>query len=332
MSHELSRRVFLAAGAAALFAAPLAVQAQPTTRVYTVGILSIGSPVPSPERDVWIPFVEAMRELNYVEGRNLVVKRVSAEGRAERLSGLARDLARANVDVIVAASSRETRAAKDATSAIPIVMAFATDPVGQGLVSSLARPGWNVTGQTNLVPGLRQKWVELLREAVPSASRFAVIASPGTLGPDTVRELEGAARRFGLSLSHLRVHGSDDFEAALIRARKEGAAGVVASPDNITFLHRRMLVGLIQKHRLPAIYWAREYVEDGGLMSYSANLADLRRRVAIYVDRIFKGAHPANLPVAQPTTFELLINLKAARALGLTLPPSLLLRADETIE
>jgi putative ABC transport system substrate-binding protein len=273
-----------------------------------------------------------MRELNYVEGRNLVMKRAAAGGRPERLAGLADDLVRTPVDVIVTTSWRETQAAMHATSTIPIVMTFAPDPVGQGLVMSLARPGGNVTGLTNLVPGLRQKYVELLRELLPSASRFGVIGSPLSLVPDNLRELEGAAKVLGVSLSLLPVHGPDEFETALTRARKDGVTGIIAIADVVTLQHRRELVRTMLKHRLPAIYWTREYVETGGLMAYSANLVNLRRRAAIYVDKILKGAKPADLPVEQPTEFELVINLKTAKALRLTIPQSLLVRADAIIE
>jgi len=330
MAHELSRRALMLIGASVLV--PLTTSAQPAARIYTVGVLSIGAPATAPERDFWIPFINGMRELGYVEGRNLVVKRGAAGGSPERLRELARDLVRANADVIVTTSVRETRAARDATSTIPIVMTFVQDPVGQGLVSSLARPGGNVTGLANFVPGMREKWVELLREAVPSASRFAVIGSPPGLVPESLRDMQAAARRLGVTLSPLPVHGPQEFEAVLLRARGEGATGVIAAPDPVTMQHRRAFVTLVMKHRLPAIFWAREYVDEGGLMTYSANLADLRRRAATYVDKILRGAKPADLPVEQPTTFELVINLKAAKALGLTLPPTLLLRADQTVE
>jgi ABC-type uncharacterized transport system substrate-binding protein len=318
--------------AVSLFVALIAAGAQPVTRVYAVGLLSIGSPGEDLSTTWWQPFLDAMRELNYLEGRNLVVKRVSARGRAERLADLAGDLVRDHVDVIVTTSTRETQAAKQATSTIPIVMTFPPDPVEQGLVASLARPGGNVTGLTNLVPGLRQKYVELLREVVPGAARFAVIASPGSLGPAIRRELETAATQLGVTLSVLPVQRPDEFEGALSSAQKAGAAGVIVSADAVTLTHRRALVGLVLKHRLPAIYWAREYVEDGGLMTYSANLVALRRRAAIYVDKILKGAKPADLPVEQPTKFELVINMKTAKALGLTIPPTLLQRADEVIQ
>jgi putative tryptophan/tyrosine transport system substrate-binding protein len=311
---------------------PLAVGAQPVARVYAVGLLSIGSPGEDISTTWWQPFLDAMRELNYVPGRNLVVKRVSARGRAERLGDLARDLVQDHIDVIVTTSTRETQAAKQATSTIPIVMTFPPDPVEQGLVASLVRPGGNVTGLTNLVPGLRQKYVELLKEVVPGASRFAVIASPGSLGPAIRRELETGAAQLGVTLSVLTVQRPDEFESALTSAKAAGAEGVIVSADALTLTHRRALVGLVLKHRLPAIYWAREYVEDGGLMTYSANLVDLRRRAATYVEKILRGAKPADLPVEQPTKFEFVINLKTAKALGLTIPQSLLVRADEIIQ
>jgi len=234
----------------------------------------------------------------------------------------------------VTTSVRETRAARQATSTIPIVMTIAPDPVGAGLVKSLARPGGNVTGLTNLVPGLRQKYVELLREVLPSASRIAVIASPLNFAPESQlrRELDTAATTLGLSLSYVPVQSPDDFEAALTGARRAGAAGIIAPYDPVTLRDRRALVQLTLKHRLPGMYATREYVDDGGLMSYGANPVDLRRRAAVIVDRILKGAKPADLPVEQPTKFELVINLKTAKALGLTIPPALLGRADEVIQ
>jgi putative tryptophan/tyrosine transport system substrate-binding protein len=327
----MDRREFLGTIAGNLVAAPLATEAQPAAKIYTVGTLSVGFN-DDPVQDWWQPFLDAMADLGYVEGRNLVLKRASAGGRPDRLPGLAADLVRAKVDVIVTTAMRETRAARQATSTIPIVMTFAQDPVAYGLVASLARPDGNVTGLTSLVPGLRQKYVQLLKEVLPSASRFAVIATPPGLVPDNLRELEAAIKGFGMSLSLLSVHGRNDFEAALIQARKDGVAGIIATADPVTFEHRRTFVQLVLKHRLPAIYWTREYVDAGGLMTYSANLAGLRRHAATYVDKILKGAKPAELPIEQPTTFELVINLKTAKALGLTIPPSLLLRADQVIE
>ena len=280
----------------------------------------------------WQPFLDAMRDLGYVKGQNLVVQDAFGNGRPERLPALVAALVQAKVDVVVTTGTRETKAIREATSTIPIVMLVVPDPVAQGFVASLARPGGNITGLTNLVPGLSQKYVELLREVLPSASRFAVIATPPNPVPENRRELETAVKVLGMSVSFLGVRGAEDFEAALIRAKKEGATGIIVTSDPVTFLHRRTLVALAEKHRLAGIYWTREYVEDGGLMTYSVSVRELRRRAATYVDKILKGARPADLPVEQPAKFELVINLKTAKALGLTIPPSLLRRADEVIQ
>ena len=330
----MERRAFLGTLAGSFIASPLAVAAQPAEKIHTVGTLGLGSPDSSiPGQDWWQPFLEGMRELGYVEGRNLILKRASASGRPDRLAGLAAELVRARVDVIVTTAGPETRAARAATSTIPIVVVFAPDPVGEGLgVASLARPGGNVTGLTRLVPGLRQKYVELLREALPSASRFAVVTSPGSLTREGLRELEAATRAIGVSLSVLMVRGPDDFEPALTQARRDGVAGIVVVGDPVTTRHVRTFAQLALKHRLPAIYWIRDYVDVGGLMSYSTNIPDLHRRAALYVDKILKGANPANLPIEQPTKYELVINLKTAKALALTIPPSLLQRADQVID
>jgi putative ABC transport system substrate-binding protein len=328
----IDRRSFVGGLSAGILAAPLAAEAQQTGRVYTIGILSLGFQDSGPVW--WEVFLAAMHELNYVQGRNLLVKFAFASDQPERLAGLAGDLVRASVDIIVTTSERETRAARQATSTIPIVMTIAPDPIGAGLVASLARPGGNVTGLTSLVPGLRQKYVELLKEALPSVTRIAVIASTPNLSSQSQlrRELDTATKTLGLSLSYAPVLGPDDFEAALTGARRAGAAGIIAPLDPVTLRASRALVQLAVKHRLPGMYATREYVDVGGLMSYGANTADLRRRAATYVDKILKGAKPGDLPVEQPTKFELVINLKTAKALGLTIPPSLLSRADEVIQ
>jgi putative tryptophan/tyrosine transport system substrate-binding protein len=236
------------------------------------------------------------------------------------------------VDVIVTTAPPETLAAKRATSTIPIVMTVALDPVRAGLVVSLARPGGNVTGLTSLVPGLSQKYVELLKEVVPSPPRFAVVTGPGWALPEIRDELLAAARQVGVTLSFGEVNGPDEIDAVLARAKKEGSGGIIAPPDGRTYLHRRALAQQALQRRLPGIYWSRDYVESGGLMAYGASLVDLGRRAATFVDKILRGAKPADLPVEQPTKFELVINLKAAKALGLTIPPSLLARADQVIE
>jgi ABC-type uncharacterized transport system substrate-binding protein len=326
----ISRRAFTSMMAGGLLAAPLAAAAQQAGKVYTVGLVSIGT---DPARPVqWQPFLDAMRELGYVKGQNLAVQHAFGNGRTERLPALVAALVHAKVDVIVTTGTRETQAVRQATATIPIVMLLVSDPVAQGFVASLARPGGNITGVTNLIPGLSQKYVELLKVVLPSASRFAVIATPPNPVPENRRELEAAVKVLGMSVSFLPVRGPEDFETALIRARREGATGIIATADGVTFLHRHTLVGLALQYRLAGIYWTREYVEDGGLMTYSASLVGLRRHAAIYVDKILKGAKPADLPVEQPTKFELVINLKTAKALGLTIPQSLLQRADEVIQ
>ena len=329
-SPEMPRRAFMAAIAGSLLAAPLAAEAQPAGKVFQVGLLSIGT---DPTwRILWKPFIEAMSGLGYVEGRNLLIWPAFADGNPERLPALVAELINAKVDVIVTTGPRETVAAKRATASIPIVMTVVPDPVAQGFVASLSRPGGNITGLTSVVPGLGQKYVELLHEALPLATRFAVVASPPNPLSETRQELEAAGRLLGITLSVARVSGPDDFDGVLARAKRDGAAGFIASNDGVTWRYRKSLVQSALKHRLPAIYWAREYVNEGGLMTYSASVADLRRRAATYVEKILKGARPADLPVEQPTNFELVINLKTAKALGLTIPPSLLQRADHVIE
>jgi putative ABC transport system substrate-binding protein len=235
------------------------------------------------------------------------------------------------VDVIVTTATQETMAAKRATSTIPIVMTVAPDPVEQGLVASLAHPGGNVTGLTSMAPGTSQKLVELLREAVPSASQFAVVGT-STSSPEIRRELQTAAQQGRVTLAFIDIKSPDDFDSALARAKKDGARGIIAPLNALTYAHRAKLVQLALKHRLPGIYWVRDYVEAGGLMSYGANFGDVGRRAAYFVDRILRGAKPADLPVEQPTTFELVVNLKTAKALGLTIPQTLLRRADQVIQ
>jgi len=283
-------------------------------------------------------FRQGLRDLGYVEGRNVVIEYRSAEGKYERFPALAAELVALKVDVIVAAGSTPAAlAAKQATRTILIVFASAADPVASGLVTSLARPGGNVTGLSTVGSELVGKRLEQLKQAVPGVSRVAVLWQPqGVLGErtrkDMLKEADVAARALGVRLQFVEARGPADFDRAfsdMTRARA-GALTVLGSP---TFLNeRRRLVDLAAKNRLPAVYTVREFVDAGGLMSYGPNLADLFRRAATYVDKILKGAKPADLPVEQPTKFELVINLKAAKALGLTIPQSLLGRADQVVE
>ena len=283
----MNRRTFLGALASGLLAAPVAAQAQREGKVYRVGFLSLGgSPTLS---GVWNNFLGGMRELNYVEGRNLTVSVALAHGQAEHLPNLVDGLLKANVDVVVTTSTPETQAAKRATSTVPIVMTLAPDPVEQGLVASLARPGGNVTGLTSYAPGISQKYVELLREAIPSASHFAVIRSGGSPFPEIRRELESAAGQMGITLSFVKIKSPDDIDSGLRRMKRGGAGGVIAPLGAFTYTNRAKVVQLALKHRLPGAYWVRDFVEVGGLLSYGASFGEVGRRAAYFVDRLFSG-------------------------------------------
>jgi putative tryptophan/tyrosine transport system substrate-binding protein len=326
----MSRRSLLRLAVAALLGAASVAQAQPSGKTYRVGLLTIGTDPKNTSRIE--PFFEAMRELNYVEGRNLVVWRGYGDGKFDRLPSLIDDLAIAKVDVIVTSGNREVIALKKANVSIPIVMMFVDDPVAEGFVQSLARPGGNITGLTNLVPGLGQKYVDLLREAVPSAARFAVVHSPPLPRPHMRKEYEAAQQKLGTPIAIANVSRPDQYESALASAKKEGAAGIIAPMDGETFRNRRELVRSALKLKLPGIYGERGYLDEGGLMSYSSPLSHRLRRAAVFVDKIVRGANPADLPVEQPTRFELVINMKTAKAMGIKIPRSLLVRADEVIE
>ena len=318
------RRAFILGGVAAL-AAPLAVGSEQPERIYRVGLVSLGG-----DPLWWQPVLDTMRELGYVEGRNLAVKRAFAKGHADDLHRLVMQLVRSGIDVAVTTATRETRAVQQAAPTVPIVMLLVPDPVAEGFVKTLARPGGNITGLTNVAPGITQKCLELLREAIPNASRFAVIFG-GHLAPEIRTELESGGKRLGIELSIVPI-GGQDVDTVLARAKTQGASGIIAPPDYLTFLNRTRIAEAALKHHLPGCYWAREYVEAGGFLTYSADTTQFRRRAATFVDKILKGARPADLPVEQPTNFELLINMRTAKALGLTIPPSLLARADQVIE
>jgi len=269
-----------------------------------------------------------------VEGQNIAIEYRWAEGRFERLPDLAAELVRLKVDVIVSVVTQASLAAKNATRTIPIVMVAAGDPLGSGLVASLARPGGNVTGPSSMYAELAGKQLELLKETVPKVSRVAVLWNPANAvwQAQMLRATEVAARALGLQLQLLEARGPDELEGAFAAMTRERASALLVQVDVIFALHARRLADLAAKRHLPAMYGSREHVEAGGLMSYAPNIPDLFRRAATYVDKILKGAKPADLPVEQPTRFELIINLKTAKALGLTIPPSLLVRADQVIE
>jgi putative tryptophan/tyrosine transport system substrate-binding protein len=276
---------------------------------------------------------EALRELGWVEGENVVYERRFAEDRVERLPELAADLVRLKVDVIVAGGTLAPLAAKRATSTIPIVMNSCGDPLGTGLVASLARPGGNVTGMSLMVPELAGKRLELLREILPKLARVAVLwdaANPyTTIG---FKETQSGARTLGVEVQSLEVRSPDDFDRAFEAARQQHPDALVTVDDPLTLDHVKLITDFTAGQRLSSVHELKEFAAAGGLVSYGTNLADVIRRAAGYVDKILKGAKPADLPVQQPTKFELVINLKTAKALGLTVPPSLLARADEVVE
>jgi len=278
-------------------------------------------------------FLQGLRELGYVEGQNIVIERRYSEGRYERLPGLAAELVRLKVDVIVAVGGPPPHAAKDATSTIPIVMTNHGDPVGTGLVASLARPGGNVTGLSTVNPDLVGKQLQLLKEAVPRLSRVAVLSNPThPLHRLPLREVEVAARSLKVGLQVLEARAPSEFASAFSAATKESAGALIVLGDGMFFGQRTRIAELAAKSRLPMIAAEREYAEAGGLLAYGANFRESFRRAATYVDKILKGAKPGDLPIEQPTKFEFVINLKTTKALGLTIPQSVLLRADEVIQ
>jgi putative ABC transport system substrate-binding protein len=310
---------------------PLAAQAQQAGKVPRIGFL--GSTSPSDASARLDAFRQGLRELGWAEGKNIVIEYRWAEGRQERFTDLAAELVRLKVEVIVAQISAAALAAKNATTTIPVVMLVVGDPVRLGVVASLARPGGNITGLTSVGDELFPKQLELLKEAVPRVSRVAVLWNPAnpSHGP-SLKSIEVAARSLGMEPQLQKARGPDEFDSAFAAMTRARAGALLVLSDTMFNLHRTRIADLALKARLPAMYGLREQVEAGGLVAYAANYADLFRRGAIYVDKILKGAKPGDLPVEQPTKFELVINLKTAKALGLTIPQSLLLRADEVIQ
>ena len=323
----IDRRAFLAGTGAVLFAAPLAAEAQLLGKPSRIGFLA---PAPSPLNiDA---FRDGMRELGYLEPSRLAPEIRWGDGRLDRLPGFATELAQLRVDVIVTDSTAATLAAKHATTTIPIVMGSGTaDPVGQGLVASIARPGGNVTGL--MLPSLDPKRLELLKEAIPRLTHVAYVwnpANPG--GDDDVRAVEGAARKLGVQLHPLAVKTAKDLDPAFAQAKRAGVDGLVVMTDYVLLWLREHIVELAARYRFPGIYMARPFIEAGGLLAYGVNVPANFRRAATLVDKILKGAKPSDLPVENPARIELFVNLKTAKALGLTIPPSLLGRADEVIQ
>jgi putative ABC transport system substrate-binding protein len=310
--------------------APLAAEAQPPGKIYRIGVLETRSPgLNAANLDA---FRQGLRALGYAEGQNLVIEYRSSDGRDERFQGLASELVRLNVDLILTRGTPAALAAKNATRTTPVVMAASGDPVSSGIVASLAHPGGNVTGLSSLIPELNAKRVELLKEVVPNITRIAAILNMGNpVVPAQWDVIAETARSFGIQPHLLDVRRPGDLRGAFDAAAKQRAEALVVGVDGVTQGNLRLIADLVAQQRLPSIYGAREYVNFGGLMAYGASDQHMYRRAATFVDRIFKGTKPADLPVEQPTKFELAVNLKTAKALGLTIPQSVLLRADEVI-
>jgi len=326
----MSKKVLSLALCAMLLALSFPADAQQPAKIPRIGYVTASSRSTIPARIE--AFQQGMRELGYVEDKTVAIEWRFADGKQERIPELVAELVRLKVNVIVTGGPSTTRAAKQLTSTIPIVMAFDNDPVGNGFVASLARPGGNITGLSTLAPEISGKQLELLKEIVPRLSRVAILgnsANPGNA--QVLKEIELAAGALKVKLQSLDVQGSKDIETAFQAAGKGRVGAVLVLASNVFNSHRTQVVELAVKGRLPAIYPNPEYVEDGGLMTYGVNFTDLFRRAATYVDKILKGRTPADLPVEQPMRFEFIINLKAAKAIGLTIPPNVLVRADKVI-
>jgi len=341
----VDRRTFLAGTGAILLAAPLAAEAQQAGRIYRIGHLSMNTANAPEITRIWAVFLLALKELGWVEGWNLAIERLYAEGRVDRLPGFAAELVALKVDVItVSAGWAGVRAAKEATktTTTPIVMMGISDPVGAGFVVSLPRPGGNITGLADLSIGLAPKRLELLKQALPRVTRVVHLAGP-PFGPNTSarevaaataqkNELEAAARVLGINLRVVAVKNRVDFGNAATAVIGERPDALLVSAHSLMFALRAEIADFVLQQRLPTIATSREFADAGVLMSYNSDVATIYRRGATYVDKILKGAKPADLPIEQPTKFDLVINLKTAKALGLTIPPSLLGRADEVIQ
>ncbi len=331
MTSVMNRRAFIGTLTGGLLAAPLAAEAQQPIRVWRIGFLGPGS------YSSGDPRVEALRlglrELGYAEGRNLAFEFRWAEGNAGRLPALAAELAKLKIDTVVTQGTQATDAARRAITTTPIVFSVAGDPIGDGLVASLARPGGNVTGLTDIAPDIAGKRVELLREAVPGIRRIAVLWNPANpSAAPQLKDTSAVAHSYGIPVRSLELRDMRQVEGAFAAAAQDQARAVIVLSDGALYSRRGQIAELAARHHLPCVAWTPEFVESGCLMAYGANVVEMHRRAATFVDKILKGARPGDLPIEQPTRFELAINLKTAKALGLTIPPSLLQRADQVIE
>jgi putative tryptophan/tyrosine transport system substrate-binding protein len=329
---RVQRRTFLVA-AGALLAAPLGANPQRTAKVARIGYLASN---PTATLHLREAFLQGLRDLGYVEGRNIVIEYRDAEGQLDRLPALATELAALKVDVVVASGTLAALAAKQATRSLPIVFSPAADPVQSGLVTSLARPGGNITGVSLLYSELIGKSLEQLKLAIPGVSRVAVLRQPCAFGERAEKNMlkgaEVAGRELAMQLQFVEARGPADFERTFSDVTSARASALIVLSSNMLVSERIRLVDMVARNRLPTMYNVREYVDAGGLMAYGPNLADLRRRAATYVDKILKGAKPGDLPVEQPKKFDLIVNLKTAKVLGITIPQSVLVRADEVIQ
>ncbi len=325
------RKLLLALGATAL-GSPLTLHAQPATKVWRVGFLGYRSRPDSLDSSFYGAFPRGMRELGYIEGKNLTIEWRFADGKADRLPALAAELVQIKVDLIVATGPVVTSAAQKVTTTMPIVMVNAGDPVGQGFVKSLAQPGGNITGLSNMVGELPPKHLEMLRSMVPKLSRVAFLVNPNVTVGGALQRLQPAAQKTGITILPFEARTPQEIDRAFSGMYKKNAGAVIVLQDAVFIQQNRQIAELATKHRLPSISGNREFVEAGGLMGYGSNLADGYHRAATYVDKILKGAKPADIPVEQPTIFELFINGKTAKTLGLKIPQSLLISANKVIE
>ena len=330
----ISRRQLVIAVGASPLVAPFRSLAQQQGKVWRIGILSARSPSglsnPDPYFDA---FVRGMRDLGYADGKNLAIEWRFADGKYELLPGLAVELVQSNVELIVSHSTPGTHALQQATSTIPIVMTSVNDPLGSGFIKSLSRPGGNITGMSLVVTDLSQKYLEMLKTMLPKLSRVAVLVNPGTSSHIAIlNNLRAAAQKLAITIVAVEVVSASDLERGFALMVRERTEALIVANDSLFNAQRKHLADLALKNRMPSIIAFREYVEAGGLMSYGQNLPDSYRRAAVYVDKILKGATPGDLPVEQPTKFELVINARTAKALGLKIPQSLLISADKVIE
>jgi len=327
---DMMRKITVLALSAVLVALSVPVEAQQPGKVPRIGILISASASNATRRVQALQ--QGLHQLGYVEGKNMIIEYRYAEGKLEPLTDFADELVRLKFDVIVADTSVATQAAKNATKTIPIVFTAANDPLGDGQVASLARPGGNLTGFSLLAPELNAKRLELLMEVVPKIARIAFLLRTGTAtGEQRFNEAEGDAKRLGLQLQYLGAKDADDLGRAFEAAKRAGAQAILAHPSTFIVTNRARIIELGVKHRLPVIYSGAEHAAAGGLMSYGPDIADNFQRAAVYIDKILKGTTPSALPVQQPIKFEFVINLKAAKQIGLTIPPNVLARADRVI-